>query len=393
MGLSGHADPSAVVGVTVSFTVVAVVAVALRLYSRLILVRSAGKDDIAISIAAIMTIGLTVAQCYQVKYGMGRHVIDLSLEEQITSLKPLWVSIVVYQLGLFFVKLSILLQYLRIFPYRAFRLLCWTLIAFLCCWSCWTVMSSVFLCTPVAAFWDADLKAKPGSHCFNQQVLWFTNSGVNIITDILTAALPLPFLNQLQLPKRQKYALMVVFALGGFTCIISILRLGYLAAFTETKDITWDNPLAAIWSSLEVNIGILCSCLPTLKTLVLQVFPRIFSSGYAANTHVGYGSGVRRGIRNRASLDALGKGLSGRDQPSHSAFVRSGRGKDSDTSDEIEFATMGHGPGIEEGIQVTTVLAQEVEKERAGRPQSEDGSIGEVYAGRKNGRTRWREGI
>ncbi|KAK4540205.1 hypothetical protein LTR36_009703 [Oleoguttula mirabilis] len=41
-------------------------------------------------------------------------------------------------------------------------------------------------------------------------------------------------------------------------------------------DITWENPMAAIYSSTEVNIGIICSCLPTLKGCVAHFFPRLF---------------------------------------------------------------------------------------------------------------------
>jgi hypothetical protein len=43
----------------------------------------------------------------------------------------------------------------------------------------------------------------------------FANAGINIVTDILTAALPIPMIKELQLPKRQRYALIAVFALGG----------------------------------------------------------------------------------------------------------------------------------------------------------------------------------
>jgi Ni/Fe-hydrogenase subunit HybB-like protein len=65
MGLSGHADPSAVQGVTISFTIVSVSAVLLRLYSRIVVVNSAGRDDAFIAVAALLTVGLTIAQCYQ----------------------------------------------------------------------------------------------------------------------------------------------------------------------------------------------------------------------------------------------------------------------------------------------------------------------------------------
>jgi hypothetical protein len=44
----------------------------------------------------------------------------------------------------------------------------------------------------------------------------FTNASINIVTDICTGVLPLPTLNTLNMPRRQKYALMGVFALGGW---------------------------------------------------------------------------------------------------------------------------------------------------------------------------------
>jgi hypothetical protein len=234
----------------------------------------------------------------------------------------------------------------------------------------------------------------------------FTNAGVNIVTDILVAILPLPFLNQLQLPKRQRIALMVVFALGGFTCIISILRLQSLLVFLHNSDISWHNPLAAIWSSLEVNIGILCSCLPTLKAMVSRYFPRAFNSSYlrgsdhsqerarmenggvrkwrwtwgdraqtdaTSSSSPYYGSSGSSGKQetDKFSFDALGRGP-GRDASSHKTTVRCepgvwGRGRVGDYGDdggeELEMGERGtEGREESHGIQVVTVVEQEVEK-------------------------------
>lgn len=65
MGLSGHADPAAVLGVTISFTIIAASAVMLRLYSRIFIVHSPGKDDAFIVAAMVMTMCLTIAQGFQ----------------------------------------------------------------------------------------------------------------------------------------------------------------------------------------------------------------------------------------------------------------------------------------------------------------------------------------
>jgi hypothetical protein len=65
MRLSGHADPTAVLGVGITFTIIAVAAVVLRLYSRISIVRSAGKDDVFIVAACVMTVCTTIAQGFQ----------------------------------------------------------------------------------------------------------------------------------------------------------------------------------------------------------------------------------------------------------------------------------------------------------------------------------------
>ena len=46
-------------------------------------------------------------------------------------------------------------------------------------------------------------------------VYWFCNAVFNIITDIVVCVMPLPVLKDLRLPKKQKYSLLLVFALGG----------------------------------------------------------------------------------------------------------------------------------------------------------------------------------
>ena len=53
MGISGHASGSAVIGTTIATTVLACIAVALRLYTRLILVRKPGIDDVCITVALV----------------------------------------------------------------------------------------------------------------------------------------------------------------------------------------------------------------------------------------------------------------------------------------------------------------------------------------------------
>lgn len=60
--------------------------------------------------------------------------------------------------------------------------------------------------------------------------------------------------------------------------MVSILRLQSLVKISNSQDPTYDNPPAASWSSVETNIGIICSCLPLLRPLLTRYLPHIFTS-------------------------------------------------------------------------------------------------------------------
>jgi hypothetical protein len=60
-----------------------------------------------------------------------------------------------------------LLQYLRIFPTRGFRIACIVILGIVIVYSFWTVFSSIFACTPIALFWNKTLTG----HCINQYAM------------------------------------------------------------------------------------------------------------------------------------------------------------------------------------------------------------------------------
>lgn len=107
--------------------------------------------------------------------------------------------------------MSILLQYRRVFSTPRMRLACNSLIAFLALYGTWTIVSAWANCVPLEKFWDPTV---PG-FCFDKKALWFSNSAIHILTDLLILIYPMPVLRSLQLRHRQKLALTAVFALGG----------------------------------------------------------------------------------------------------------------------------------------------------------------------------------
>ncbi|KAI9870835.1 MAG: hypothetical protein M1830_003747 [Pleopsidium flavum] len=111
--------------------------------------------------------------------------------------------------------------------------------------------------------------------------LWFSIFALRIATDLAIFALPMPVLASLQLPRKQKICLMLVFAVGGCVCLMSFLRLRHIYVLAISKDIPWDNVAAATWSGIEINVGIICACLPTLKHLITYFAPCLLSSTHS----------------------------------------------------------------------------------------------------------------
>ncbi|KAF2199329.1 hypothetical protein GQ43DRAFT_433488 [Delitschia confertaspora ATCC 74209] len=264
---------SQVVAVSEAFTVVAGAVVFLRLFTRVIVIRNAGFEDLCIAVSMASAIGLTISICEQERNGMGQHISTLTPRVIMDSQKAFWASIWLYNLSLIFTKVSILVQYLRVFPQFAFRVCCYILLGIVASYGTWAFCGSVFICAPIPFFWDKSIK---GGTCLNELIVWYLNASMNIATDFAIIILPMLVLRSLKIPIRQKRTLFMIFALGGLVCIISIIRLSSLARIANSKDPTFDNPPAATLSAVESNVAIICACLPSLRPLLSRTFPNFF---------------------------------------------------------------------------------------------------------------------
>ena len=130
----------------------------------------------------------------------------------------LWLSVPFYNLSLILSKLSALLFLTSIFRIRPFLITSYILMGFLVIAGLWMVISGFLFCMPVSAFWSTDQDYR-SSHCLPEGAVWFTNAGIQIVTDIIILILPMPVLSKLRLPKRQRLGIMLVFGVG--ICVIA----------------------------------------------------------------------------------------------------------------------------------------------------------------------------
>lgn len=170
------------------------------------------------------------------------------------------------------------------------------------------------------------------------------------------------------------------------TCIISVYRITTLKAAADSVDPAWDNTDAAVWSLLELSIGVLAACLPTLKPLFAMALPRLFGSSSSAVASSGFtgqhygkpphaarplGSKSSRGggvyvqdvDGDTAALRTDGSFASGKDRdiemPSYQVSVSGGSPKQASVMEDKTWPR-------EAGIHTTTIVTQRVDPLRNG---------------------------
>ena len=109
-------------------------------------------------------------------------------------------------------KISILFFYLRVFPKKCFRVLCWLMIAFCTANMLVFVLVTIFQCKPISFAWQRT-SIREGS-CVNYNAAAWANAGVNILHDFLIVVLPLQELRALQLSKMKKVGVYAMFSIG-----------------------------------------------------------------------------------------------------------------------------------------------------------------------------------
>jgi hypothetical protein len=191
----------------------ALVFVAGRIYTRTVLTRKWFLEDYVIVIAMLSSIGMSVFMGLSCLYGFGRHQYTVTPFEQMEQSKVGIGGIQLYLWTHFFLKLSILLQYLRISIMPLERRLCYTIIFVLTAETIALSVIHLCLCTPFEAMWTPNL---PGAKCLNRTIVYYVQLSITIAMDFIILIAPLFILRHLKLRFwRQRLLLSIVLAFGG----------------------------------------------------------------------------------------------------------------------------------------------------------------------------------
>ncbi|KAH7127177.1 hypothetical protein B0J11DRAFT_558562 [Dendryphion nanum] len=312
--LMGTIYAPAVLGCTIVFVLLDVLVVALRFYNRRKLRQKAQVDDWFICNALVLLIGLASIMIYGVHsralgypsplmdmQGMERRSDGRSSIEEMSALLSLTAKLeysflVIAAAALGLVKVGVLVFYRRIFVVDkanftdARNVIMLTMITLTTLWSAAFCFALMWMCKGdfQAAFQPPAVAA---SKCVDAPLLGYAFAVSDFISDALIILLPMPFIWKLHLSLGKKLAVAGVFLLGIFASIASLLRMMFMVwsrqvGFDPTMDGELITTASLFWFVVEIAVGIIAACLPTLR-------------GLFKGTRV---DSVLRGLRSRLSL-------------------------------------------------------------------------------------------
>ncbi|KAI9886168.1 MAG: hypothetical protein M1823_002020 [Watsoniomyces obsoletus] len=252
-------------GLQASYSVLfslATLAVALRLIARSTRGHKPYWDDGVLLLAWFLSLGIFTAATLGTQNGWGLHTYQVSPAQLRYCQQLTYVCVILWNPLTLITRLAILVLYHRIIPSINFRRCVYAMMVYCIATSIAVWIPSLLVCRPIRLFWD---KSVPG-HCHPAMPALTANFVVNLVADIIILIMPVPIFFRLHIHWKRKVGLILIFALGIFTCITAAIRFPYIHTL-QTSDPLYDSTYAGLWTYAEANCGIICACLPALPTL------------------------------------------------------------------------------------------------------------------------------
>ncbi|KAG5954299.1 hypothetical protein E4U57_004600 [Claviceps arundinis] len=255
------------------------IAVGLRAFTRVVLMKSYQADDILMLIAqAIFTVTCSI-QFQGVQSGVGRHNAAFTNEDDLVE-ALMWqaLGVAIYILNMMFIKLSIGVFLLRIATQKPYI---WTIRIFLVIITLWSIgffIWNLLQCTPIEKQWDFRITDGQCADAGEVLTAAYCLSAMTIVTDWFFALIPIPMLWGIKMSTQAKTTVIFILGIGIFASIATLIRFRFLTSIERTDDILFRATDASIWSLIEVGVAIIASSLATVRPLLQALRIRGFVS-------------------------------------------------------------------------------------------------------------------
>ncbi|KIL86085.1 hypothetical protein FAVG1_10479 [Fusarium avenaceum] len=267
-----------VVTVMWSLTAIGFVFVALRIYTRVTVVRSFGVDDHVYNLAFVCLLFNTIFMTVGVHYGLGQNLHDImenDPDELPLALLYEAISQTFAVLGMSIAKWSLGLFLLRLVQAQWHKAVIWLSMGCLMAASVAVCFVYWFQCTPPRYLWDRRI---PGRCTIETAPVSMLLCILCVVADLFLAGFPWLFIWGLQMKRKEKIIILSSLSLGVFAGAFGIkrtLEIPKLKSPNHTKD-----PMGLIvWTAAEMTVTMICIGIPVCRPLWKQCFNKWTTRG------------------------------------------------------------------------------------------------------------------
>ncbi|KUJ14246.1 uncharacterized protein LY89DRAFT_752108 [Mollisia scopiformis] len=249
-----------------------------KLFSKWVIARTFGLDDLFMAIATVITIAYDIAVSMQVAAGLGQHQSTLSghniLRYQkvllplftrplsVTAMQAEYASQLLMTASLCVAKM-VLLHFYAVLGRHDIRL---------------KVIKSVIVLNVVAyAMLLLCLAFQCGipnpwemfsGKCFDQVVFWDAFTVIDIFLDVCTICLPIYLLHDIKLRRSQKFYTIAAFGSRTLLIPVSVIRIIYIHDNSKSVDHTYQDFAIILTTSFLINLSVIVTAIPFLKPIM-----------------------------------------------------------------------------------------------------------------------------
>ncbi|KAK8032330.1 hypothetical protein PG990_002064 [Apiospora arundinis] len=247
-----ESNAAMILAITGVFHFLALIVVALRLYTRSCMIRAIGKDNWVMLLAVLIAVGQYAIWIIEVDHGLGRHQIVIPKGELIAVKHAGFFQVLLNFCNLCLIKISIAFALMRLTRAR---------------WVSWTLWCLI---------------------------------GFNIFTNVALAVLPVPIIWNLQMKTHTRMYIVGVLSLGWVAVAVGLVKSFHQVNAAAEKDGTFRQSIQ-FYGYLESQLGIITASAPALKPLLNKCLGR-------EDTTYGAGQSPAAGYYARSGTNRTAKG-------------------------------------------------------------------------------------
>ncbi|KAI0100020.1 hypothetical protein GGR51DRAFT_375879 [Nemania sp. FL0031] len=230
------------------------------------------------------------------------HQWDVTYADFFYELKAFWIKQNLYGFSIFFIKVAILLEWIRIFnPRRTKNVFYWAAWAILIVNTLFYVPTAFIYnlaCRPFAKNYNPFIKGK----CYDPVQLWLASGAINFAVDLAIFPLPQNVIWHLRMSAKKKASIAAVFGVGILSIVSAAFRLGWTVQFTTSSDVLYTETSLDLWLMAEMTSALILFCVPSVpKFLQSDTIRKLLSlpTRLGNSSHVSSNTGQ---IGNQADL-------------------------------------------------------------------------------------------